>query len=96
MAEESIDKYVTQKYPIECRGRNLLRKEVLPEPVLVLVEIFKFSGSNHLSSIVECPYNTGGHGDRCKASHPEVDKKEVGISCPYSFDIPYAIDKQKR
>ena len=96
MAVESLDKYVTQKYPIECKGRNLLRKDVLSEPVRVLVEIFKSPDSNTISSNVECPYNIGGHGDRCKASHPEVDKKEVGVSCPYSFDIPYAIDKQRR
>ena len=91
----TIDNYVTQTYPVECKGRNEIGDEVLATPVNVEVEIYKIRGGNLISSDVECPYNTGGHGQRCKASHPEVDKVGEGVGCPYSFDIPYAIEIKK-
>ena len=91
----TIDEYVTQTYPIECKGRNEIWDEVLDIPVSVKVEIHKSPRSNMISSNVECPYNTGGHGQRCKASHPKVDKVGEGVGCPYSFDIPYALEVKK-
>ena len=91
----TIDNYVTQTYPVECKGRNKTGDEVLATPVSVKVEVYKSRGSNLILSDVECPYNTGGHGQRCKASHPEVDKVGEGVGCPYSFDIPYAIEIKK-
>ncbi|MBS3107835.1 hypothetical protein J4468_02860 [Candidatus Woesearchaeota archaeon] len=91
----AIDEYVTQTYPIECKGRNEVGDEVLDTPVSVKVKIDKSMGSNMISSNVECPYNTGGHGQRCKASHPQVDKVGKGVGCPYSFDIPYALEVKK-
>ncbi|HLC81273.1 MAG TPA: hypothetical protein VJH68_01325 [Candidatus Nanoarchaeia archaeon] len=91
----AIDGYVTQTYPIECKGRNEVGDEVLDTPVSVKVEIHKSSGSNMISSNAECPYNTGGHGQRCKASHPDVDKIGEGVGCPYNFDIPYALETNK-
>ena len=90
----AIDNYVKQIYPIQCRGRDRKGNEVLETPVEAEVKIYN-SGSNTISSDVECPYNTGGHGQRCKASHPDVDKKWGGIGCPYSFDIPYAFEKRR-
>ena len=91
-------KYISRIFPIECRGRNEKKEEVLETSIEAKVKISKSPGSNILSSIVECQYNTGGHGQRCKASHPEVDKVGEGILCPYAFDIPYAFDyiKKKR
>ncbi|MAH03421.1 hypothetical protein CMI39_01395 [Candidatus Pacearchaeota archaeon] len=93
----TIDKFVTQNYPIECKGRDKLGNEVLDNPVNVEVEIHKSPGNNMISSDVgECVYNTGGHGERCKASHPNVDKVgEESVGCPYSFDIPYVLEKKK-
>ncbi len=91
----AIDEYVTQTYPIGCKGRNEVGDEVLDTPVSVNIEIHKGPGSNMISSNVECPYNTGGHGQRCKASHPQVDKIGEGVGCPYSFDIPYALEVKK-
>ena len=93
----ALDEYVTQTYPIECKGRNEAGDEVLDAPVDVEVEIHKRLGSDIISSNVECPYNVGGHGQRCKASHPEVYKVGEGVACPYSLDIPYALEiKRKR
>jgi hypothetical protein len=91
----AIDEYVAQTYPIECKGRNNVGDEVLDTPVGVKIEIHKSPGSSMISSNVECLYNAGGHGQRCKASHPEVDKVKEGVGCPYSFDIPYAFETNK-
>lgn len=49
-----------------------------------------------ISSIVKCKYNTGGHGQRCKASHPDTDKVGEGIICPYSFDIFNRLDYERK
>ena len=89
-----LSQYVEQTFPIQCKGRNSGGSEVLEKPVEVKVKIHKSPGSNDISSIVECPYNTGGHGQRCDASHPKVDKINEGVGCPYSFDIPYALEKR--
>ena len=89
--ELTVDDFVEQKFPIECSGRDSTGSFVLKEPVNVTVEIYKIPGSDIISSNVDCPYNTGGHGERCKASHPDVDKVGEGIRCPYSFDLPYAL-----
>ena len=91
----TIDKYITQTFPIECKGRNELGDEVLDTPVNVKINIHKRPGSNTISSDVECPYNAGGHGQRCKASHPETYKVGEGVRCPYSFDIPYAFEVKR-
>jgi len=92
----STDAYLEQKFPIQCRGRDALGQEVLLEPVLVLVLVHQHHGdesSIHLN--VTCPHNTGGHGQRCKASHPGVDKIGTGVLCPFAVDIPYAFDHKQ-
>ena len=81
-----------QIFPIKCKGRDYQGKEVLDEAVDVKVDIAQRPGTNMISSLIECQYNTGAHGQRCKASHPEVDKVGEGVGCPYSFDIPYALE----
>lgn len=91
----ALDSYVQQSYPIACKGRNKKGGEVLMVPVEVDVKIHKSPGSDVIISHVDCPYNVGGHGQRCRASHPEVDTVEEEVRCPYSFDIPYALEIQK-
>lgn len=96
----AIDKYIEQRFPIKCYGRDYLGNEVLKEPVSVEVKIYQSNGSEEvISSNVYCPFNTGGHGQRCKAFHPEIDKlieggKVFDAFCPYSFDLPYALEKK--
>lgn len=92
----AIDNYVTQTYPIECKGRDSFGNEVLGIPVEVKVEIFKSPRSKMISSNAECPYNTGEHGQRCKAAHPNADKPLCSIECPYSFDIPYTLETKNK
>ena len=84
---EGLDLLVTQIYPILCKGRNAEGNEVLAEPIVVDVTITKGKKSNGISSWVRCPYNTGGHGQRCKASHPNVDKVGDGVCCPYTLEV---------
>lgn len=90
-----LTQYIEQTFSIQCKGRDKLGKEILGEPVDVKIKISNYRGSNIISSIVSCLYNTGGHGQRCKASHPNADKVSEGIICPYSFDIPYALEKRR-
>lgn len=91
------DAFLSMTFPIQCLGRNASRKKVLSEPVAVKVWVHQSLGDEkNISLSVECPYNTGGHNDRCKASHPNVDKVGKGVGCPYCVDIPYALDVRKR
>ncbi len=75
--------------PLSCWGRNASLEAVLDKPIQILVMVASQGGS--LTIAVDCPHNTGSHGHRCKASHPEVDKVGDGISCPYAIDLPCAI-----
>lgn len=86
------NKYTEKIFRIRCKGRDFHQQEVLEEAVKVKLKVYQHPDSNMISGMVDCKYNTGGHRQRCKASHPEVDKVGDGVSCPYSFDIPYAID----
>ena len=89
------DRYIEKKYSIECKGRNSKGEETLVDPVPVEVKVYKIPDSNRILSLVKCPYNTGSHGQRCNASHPELDKDGEGVNCPYSFDIPSDLEKKK-
>ena len=81
---------------IMCRGRNSMRQEVLAEPVGAVVTVTCYDKKN-ISLAIKCPHNTGGHGDRCKASHPPgVDKVGDGVACPYAAYIPGGIDQMFR
>lgn len=79
------------KVQIQCKGRGPHGQTVLETPVPIVVELTKYPGNNLISvGPKNCPYNTGGHGQRCKASHPGQDKVGNGVCCPFSFDYPYA------
>ena len=91
---KSISKYVEQIFPIECKGRNRAGIDVFDSPIKINLRIYKTPDSSIISSDVsECPYNSGSHGHRCRAAVPKnTDKTNEGARCPYSFDIPYALD----
>ncbi len=73
-----------------CKGKGFHGEEVLAQEQLVTINLHRSPGSSSVSvSPTDCPHNTGGHGDRCKAAHPGKDKVGNGIYCPYSFDYPY-------
>ncbi len=74
-----------------CKGRGFRGEEVLKQEQLVNINLHRSPGSTSVSvTPTDCPHNTGSHAQRCKAAHPETDKIGNGISCPYSFDYPYA------
>ena len=77
----------SQDYHMECLGMDEWGFAVLEKPVEAVVSITRRAGGNTLSAIVECEYNTGGHGERCKASHPDVDKTDKDVYCPYGLDL---------
>jgi hypothetical protein len=87
MTEKSVDGVTEQIFNIQCVGRTPEGGGVMMQPVDVRVRVYNRAGSNILHHDVTCPYITGGHGQRCKASHPEVDKDEEGVDCPYSVDL---------
>jgi len=92
MADE---KYIEKMFPIRCFGRDINGKPVLEKPVKFKLNIHQSPGNVEDISISaeNCRYNTGSHGQRCRASHPPgVDKVGDGVICPYSLDIPYATD----
>ena len=79
-------------FSVQCRGRDASYKEVLGEPVLVEVHIRALADEKTIATEVRCPFNTGSHGHRCKASHPESEQAEEDVTCPYVLDIPTSID----
>lgn len=77
---------------INCRGRGPNGQEVPDVSIKVTIELSKPYNKKPNDILVEpkdCPFLTGGHRERCKASHPDQDKVGDGVSCPYSFDYPY-------
>ena len=88
--------YIEQRFPIRCKGRDENGNDVLEKAVNVVILVRKSPSSDTISTEVRCPYNTGGHGQRCKASHPRSDKVGDGVGCPYSLDIPYALENPNR
>ncbi len=80
-----------QAYPVECKGRDPQGNDALSKPVPVTITIQQHEGSNMISSMVACTHNTGSHGERCKAA--KGNGKSV---CPYSFDLPHALESVNR
>lgn len=84
MANESFVKICN----VQCYGCDQNGQLALEEPMNAQVKIYKTPDSEYLiSTTVKCSYNTGAHGQRCRASHPETDKAGEGVSCPFSFEI---------
>lgn len=77
---------------MKCLGRGYDDEPVLREAVEVLILVNRSPGCESVSVLPQlCRYNTGGHGQRCKATHPYEDKAGKDILCPFSFDYPYAL-----
>jgi hypothetical protein len=85
-------------FGFDCAGRDAAHEPALAEPVFAELKITqRVSGSANFSLDVKCAHNTGGHHQRCKASHPPgVDKVGEGVLCPYSIDIPWYRDSEAR
>ena len=80
---EELKNFVPKaEFIIHCKGRSITKgHEPLEKSVRVVLSIHQ--------------YNTGSHGHRCKASYPPgVEKQGDGIICPYSLDLPYAMDNR--
>jgi hypothetical protein len=69
-------------FDINCRGRDDEGKEVLSTAIPARIIVSQRPKSNFISINVDCPFNTGSHGQRCKASRSDK------VNCPYSRDLP--------
>ena len=79
---------------IECRGRGPRGENVLRVPIHVVVGLFKPYPRHpeEIEAKPTCPYLTGGHGQRCKASHPNQDKVGDGVFCIFRFDYSRLVE----
>jgi len=82
---------VSGTIPFFCKGRDAARNTVLREPIVALLQIRKHKGCDSVSLDVNCRYAGGGHGNYCSTSDKNFSQK---IVCPYSIDLPYALDLQ--
>ena len=90
MAEQE---YIERKVTAPCHGRAAGGADALQNPVMVEATLYQSPGvTDSFGCYVQCPYNTGGHGERCKASHPEQDKVVPGVSCLHSFFYPQVLE----
>ncbi len=86
----ALDKYVEQNFGVCCRGRDRKGTEVLETPVNATVTIYQRAGNDKdISSIVDCKYNAGAHGETCMADYRRQNY------CPYSFDLPFALERKE-
>lgn len=80
---------------IMCNGRGPNGEGVLEKPINVVIELSRpyLRKPNDIEVVPkDCPFLTGGHCQRCKASHPDKDKVGTGVLCPYSFNWPYVLE----
>lgn len=88
--EKSTCANVTVRFP--CQGRKPDGSSALQEGVAAEARMSLSPVSRIISCNVECTHNTGGHGQRCMASHPGTEKLGKGVLCPFSFDYPYVLE----
>jgi len=58
---------IVHKFPVLCQGRDLNYQEAFESPVKVTVTVRRNEDEKSMSITVDCPYNGGAHGQRCKA-----------------------------
>jgi len=73
----------------KCNGRNEDGKKVFEKAIDIQVVFCTYKENDKsILNKVNCTYIAGGHNQRCKASHPKVDKLGKGVLCPYAVDLP--------
>lgn len=94
----SDPRYVQRLVVVQCRGYDDRGRPALEIPVSATIDIHRSPGCDSIGvGPKACPHNTGGHGQRCKASHPPgVDKVGEGVLCPFAFDWPYVTEYDRR
>ncbi len=76
--------------PLDCKGRNAARVEVLTVPVRVGVNIAAQPDGKSINiSIVGCPHCRGGW---CNASGPPTSEN---VRCPFSLTLPGTMDLKR-
>jgi hypothetical protein len=73
----------------DCCGRTSCGQAALTKPIEVTATVSKLRGTDVITcSVDRCSFNTGSHGQRCRASHPGHEKLGDGVLCPFAFDYP--------
>ncbi|MFH1065228.1 MAG: hypothetical protein V1734_01855 [Nanoarchaeota archaeon] len=89
--KKNLDTEVEQVFKVQCRGRDREQKEVfVDKPFTAEVRAHQRPGTHLICLDVTCLYQCGAHGGECSASKK---KNDLG-HCPYSIDLPWAIDNQ--
>ncbi len=85
------------KIEFKCSGRDSKQKEILGKSDILVVAGAQITfremcrGDLWITITINCPYNCGGHGDCCSLGEKCSPSRGQGV-CPYSVDLPYAID----
>lgn len=89
--KKNLDTEVEQVFTVQCKGRDREQKEVfVDKPFTAEVRAHQRPDSSMICLDVACLYICGAHGGECSASKK---KNDLG-HCPYSIDLPWAIDNQ--
>jgi hypothetical protein len=79
----------------ECKGRDAAGQEVLSSAVPVLLYFEQCDSRGVFQTSVKCQYITGGHGQRCFASHPGKEKVGPGVRCPYVTSVGWVEEPRR-
>ena len=78
------------EFMFKCHGRDCEGNETLDNPSPVILTVYQNPMRSVISTDVTCKWCTGGHHQRCMASHQDVedhDKHEHKVYCPYATSI---------
>lgn len=64
---------------VNCRGVDANGKPCFKTYIVVKVTLTVYHCGWGAS--VDCPFNTGSHGQRCRASHPGRERLGKGVPC---------------
>jgi hypothetical protein len=79
-----------KSFTFKCHGPDFEGNETLDVPVPVTLTIEQMPLKSAFDCNVKCQFITGGHAQRCYASHPENhnhNKQGNKVYCPYSVSM---------
>jgi hypothetical protein len=90
--------YARHRFTFRCHGRDAEGNETLDEPVPVVLEFYQNPLKSSFTSQVQCQFVTGGHAQRCRASHQDYEdcnKHGQKVYCPYVTSLGWVEGKYK-
>lgn len=86
------------EYIFKCHGRDCEDNETLDTPVPVIVSFYQNPMRSVFSMEVDCKFVTGGHRQRCMASHQSCEDHDSHghkVGCPYVTSIGFLRGEHK-